>query len=141
MHVLIYTIRTYTAEYNWQSYLESSSAYVCLNLIHLHTLPATGSPPIDVTVTEVDSSSFAITWMGPTNNCESALSYEISSNCEGSFCSVTSSTSGFCSGWTAGQACSVMVRANSDLCGGLNGSFSDAVSLTLEGWYKSWMLT
>ncbi len=87
-------------------------------------------PPTDVMVTEVGVSSFSVTWLEPTSNCGTSFSYDVVSDCGGS-CSVSSSTSGVCSGWnTAGQKCSVMVRA---LCGGLTGSFSTPVMLNLTG--------
>ncbi len=86
-----------------------------------------------MTVTEVGVSSFTVNWLKPTtDNCGTSSSYEFISDCGGS-CSVSSSMSRVCSGWTARQKCSVMVRANSGLCGGQTGSFSTPVMLNLTG--------
>ncbi|XP_064397779.1 uncharacterized protein LOC135344489 isoform X2 [Halichondria panicea] len=101
-------------------------------LIGTDSLRVAGSPPppTNVIVTEVGVSTFSITWTEPTSNCGTSFSYDVVSDCGGS-CSVSSNTSGICSGWIAPQSCSVMVRANSDLCGGQTGSFSAPVMLNL----------
>ncbi|XP_064393598.1 uncharacterized protein LOC135341050 isoform X2 [Halichondria panicea] len=103
-----------------------------ITLIGIDSLRVAGPPPppTNMMVTEVGVSSFTITWVEPTSSCGISFSYDVVSDCGGS-CSVSSSTSGVCSGWTAPQSCSIMVRANSDLCGGQTGSFSTPVMLNL----------
>ncbi len=83
-------------------------------------------------VTELGLSSFTVNWMKSTSDCGTSFSYDVVSDCGGS-CSVISSSSRVCNGWTAPQNCSVMVRANSLFCSGLTGSFSTPVMLNLTG--------
>ncbi|XP_064397560.1 uncharacterized protein LOC135344313 isoform X2 [Halichondria panicea] len=100
-------------------------------LIGSDTLRVAGPPPppTNVMVTAGGVFTFTVSWVESTS-CGTSFSYDVVSDCGGS-CSVSSSTSRVCSGWTVPQNCSVRVRANYDLCGGQTGSFSTPVMLNL----------
>ncbi|XP_064397731.1 uncharacterized protein LOC135344450 [Halichondria panicea] len=103
-------------------------------VIGSHSLQVAGPPPppTNVMVTAVDVATFSVTWMDLTSGCRTSSSYDIISDCGGS-CSVsTNMLGGVCSGLTAPQSCSVMVRANSILCGGQTGSFNTIMLNLME---------